>query len=72
MTYKIIILEPAKFRDALQQDDRLFDAVKELVETHANGRDPKWHHIARQPSVVVTQPAPPERVETGRLIGEKN
>ena len=66
MGYKILVLNPPALRDAMQQNDKLFDAVKQLVEEYADARDLRWHHLATQPSVAVTRF--PER----RLEGEED
>ncbi|NBW10116.1 MAG: hypothetical protein EBR82_19020 [Caulobacteraceae bacterium] len=74
MSYKILVTNPSGLRDAIQQNDLLFDAVKELVEEYADARDPRWHHIAKQTSVVVTRvhPLAAYWAAEGRLGGEKN
>lgn len=65
VSHKIIVKNPPALRDALQQDDRLFDAVQQLVEEYADGRDPRWFRIACQPSVAIN-------AVPSRLVGEEN
>lgn len=54
---RVIIKSPSAFRDALQQDDRLFDEVVRLIEAKANGDLHDCHRIASQQSVICTRAA---------------
>jgi hypothetical protein len=54
MSHKIIIKDPEAFRAALQQNDKLFDSIKELVE-RCDADHPLAFETTKLPFVFTTR-----------------
>jgi hypothetical protein len=54
MPNKIIITDPKKFREELQTNDKLFDAIKQIVENY-DADVPVTHEIVRLQCVATSK-----------------